>query len=42
MYLLYLDEFNVKKENGNLNIYPKKTGINSNDKVLHDFGVIEE
>lgn len=39
------DEFIVKKENGNLNICLKKTGINSKDekiKDLHDFGVIEQ
>ena len=37
------DEFVVNKENGNLNICLKKTGINSKDtkiKDLHDFGVI--
>jgi hypothetical protein len=36
------DEFIVKKENDNLNICLKKISINSNDKNLHDFGMIEQ
>ncbi len=39
------DEFIVKKENDNLNIYLNKTGINSKDtkyKDLFSFGVVEQ